>query len=53
MVVGDSGYQYRLSRLAYAFKGSVSMEYIQACDCRRISELTDHANRIAEDLKDG
>ena len=51
MVVGDKGYQFKLTGLAYNFSGGVSMEYLQSCGYRRIKELNDHADRIAQEIK--
>jgi hypothetical protein len=51
MVVGDKDYQLNLSRLAFSFKGAISMEYLQSVGIRRIQELTEHSKVIAEELK--
>lgn len=51
MLVGDKGYQLGLSRLAYSFNGSISMEYLQSVGAPRIQELNEHSNIIAGELK--
>lgn len=51
MVVGDKDYQLSLSRLAFSFKGSISMEYLQGVGMWRIQELVEHSNTIAEEIK--
>lgn len=51
MVVGDPAYQLNLSRLAFNFKGSIQMEYLQDVGVARVKQLTEHSKAIAEDLK--
>ena len=51
MVIGDRGYQLNLSRLAFSFKGAISMEYLQSVGADRVKELTEHSKVIAEELK--
>lgn len=53
IVVGGDDYQYRLSRLAYSFRGALSMDYIQTQGFKRINQLTEHANKMADELKHG
>lgn len=53
MVVGDSGYQLQISRLAAAFNGAIGMEYLQDAGYARINELCEHSQIIAEDMKVG
>jgi len=48
--VGAPAYRLTLSRLAYFFRGSVSMEYLERAPTRRIDELLKHNNAIIEDL---
>ena len=51
MVVGDKGYQLNLTRLAFSFNGSISMDYLQDVGVQRIQELSKHANVLREELK--
>lgn len=53
MVVGDPNYQLNLSRLAFSFKGSVSIEYLESVGPGRIHELGKHLKIIGEELKNG
>jgi hypothetical protein len=51
MVVGDKSYQLNLSRLAFSFKGSIGMEYLQGVGANRIKELSEHSKAIADEIK--
>lgn len=51
MVVGDNSYQLNLSRIAFAFRGAVGMDYLQNAGVRRVKELTEHSKTIAEEIK--
>lgn len=53
MIIGSDNYQMSLSRLAYNFNGSISMDYLENASCYRIKELNEHLNVIADDLKNG
>lgn len=52
-MVGDKDYQLKISKLAYSFRGALSMEYLQDQGFSRIVDLTDHANVIAQELNSG
>ena len=39
-----------LSRLAHFYQGGVSIEYLEAADPDRVSELTRHNMRIFEEM---
>lgn len=53
MVIGGDGYQYRLSRLSYSFRGGLGMEYLENQSIHRIKELEDHSRKLAEEVKNG
>jgi len=53
IVVGDEGYQLKLSKLAYSFRGALSMEYLQDQGFYRIVDLSSHADVIAQELNSG
>ena len=53
IVVGDKSYQLKLSKLAYSFRGALSMQYLQDQGYGRILDLTDHAEQIAKELNSG
>jgi len=52
-VVGDEGYQLKLSKLAYSFRGALSIDYLQDQGYSRVFDLSDHANQIAQELNSG
>lgn len=51
MVVGDGVYQLNLSRLAFNFRGALSMDYLQCATIARIRELTGHVQTISKELE--
>lgn len=51
MVLGARDYQLQLSRLAFSFRGAVSMDYLQNATIARVQELNRHARTIADELK--
>ena len=53
IVIGDRNYQLNLSRLAYFFKGAVSMDSLQDASTHRVRELVNHSKVISEELNRG
>ncbi len=51
MVVGDNSYQLGLSRIAFAFRGGVGIDYLQNASIARVQELAGHSKTIAGELK--
>ena len=51
IIVGAADYQYRLSFLAYLFKGGLNMEYLEAQGYKRIEQLVDHAGKIGKEIE--
>jgi len=52
-VLGGKDYQLGISKLAYSFRGALSMEYLQDQPLSRIVELNKHADQIAKDISSG
>lgn len=42
-----------LSYIAYAFKGGISIDYLEGAPVWRVRELGKHAEKIAAELKSG
>ena len=51
MIVGSADYQLGLSRLAFNFRGALSMEYLQNASAERVIELNRHSEAINEELR--
>lgn len=51
MIVGNKGYMLSLSRLAFSFRGAVSIEYLENAPVARIRELNAHLTKLSEEIK--
>ena len=51
MIAGDRSYRLNMSRIAAAFRGGVSLDYLEAASVHRVRELSEHTKAIAEEIK--